>query len=156
MIFTDTHLLLIACQDGTVIVHTVRRGLFLRTLRPPGDGCVPAQISALQVGMEGHIVVQTSQGERANRKVRELTQCAGTDTSSTKCLKLCLLLQGTYSVYVYSVNGCLLASFTTEEQVTAVHLVSEHVILGSLQGSLHVRDLYRSESEESLNCALFT
>lgn len=56
-------------QDGTVIVHTVRRGEFLRTLRPPGESCVPAKISQLQVGMEGHIVVQTSLEEGAYRKV---------------------------------------------------------------------------------------
>lgn len=68
--FTDPHLLFTVRQDGTVIVHTVRRGQFLRTLRPPGDSCVPAQISQLQVGMEGHIVVQTSLEERPNRKVR--------------------------------------------------------------------------------------
>lgn len=79
-IFTDTHSLFILCQDGTVVVHTVRRGLFLRTLRPPSDSCVPAQISALQVGMEGHIVVQTSQDERSNRKVCECIQCTGIDT----------------------------------------------------------------------------
>ena len=53
-----------------MIVHTVRRGQFLRTLRPPGDSCPPAHISELQVGMEGHIVVQTSLEERPNRKVR--------------------------------------------------------------------------------------
>lgn len=65
----DSHVLSAVSQDGTVIVHTVRRGQFLRTLRPPGDSCVPAQISELQVGMEGHIVVQTSLKERSNRKV---------------------------------------------------------------------------------------
>uniref|UniRef100_A0A3P9IGP7 Neurobeachin beta-propeller domain-containing protein n=1 Tax=Oryzias latipes TaxID=8090 RepID=A0A3P9IGP7_ORYLA len=97
-------------KDGTVIVHTIRRGQFQRTLRPPSDSCVPMQISELQVGMEGHIVV----GEQ----------------------------KGKYSIYVYSVNGCLLSSFTMEEQITAVHLVSEYVILGSMQGSLHIRDLY--------------
>lgn len=69
-IFTDHHSLFTVCQDGTVIVHTVRRGQFLRTLRPPSDSCVPAQISELQVGMEGHIVVQTSLEERSHRKVR--------------------------------------------------------------------------------------
>lgn len=57
-----------------MIVHTVRRGQFLRTLRPPGDSCVPAQISELQVGMEGHIVVQTSLEERSHRKVNEHIQ----------------------------------------------------------------------------------
>lgn len=30
-----------------------------------------------------------------------------------------------------------------EEQVTALHLVSEYVILGTMQGNLHIRDLYR-------------
>lgn len=62
---------LLPSQDGTVIVHTVRRGQYLRTLRPPGDSSVRAPISALQVGMEGHIVVQTSQEERSHRKVRK-------------------------------------------------------------------------------------
>ncbi|XP_026225786.1 neurobeachin-like protein 2 isoform X2 [Anabas testudineus] len=120
-ISTELDMAVSGSKDGTVIVHTVRRGLFLRTLRPPSDSCVPAQISALQVGMEGHIVVQTSLDERSNRK-------------------------GKYSIHVYSVNGCLLASFTMEEQVTAVHLVSEYVILGTMQGSLHIQDLYSLDS----------
>lgn len=58
-------------------------------------------------------------------------------------------LQGKYSIHVYSVNGCLLSSFTTVEQVTALHLVSEYIILGTMQGSLHIRDLYRCR-----NCSL--
>lgn len=58
------------CQDGTVIVHTIRRGQFLRSLRPPVESSVPAQISELHVGMEGHIVVQTSLEECSHRKVR--------------------------------------------------------------------------------------
>lgn len=63
-------LLLPFFQDGTVIVHTVRRGQFLRSLRPPGDSSVPALISQLQVGMEGHMVVQTSVEERPHREVQ--------------------------------------------------------------------------------------
>ncbi|XP_044063309.1 neurobeachin-like protein 2 isoform X4 [Siniperca chuatsi] len=115
-ISTELDMAVSGSKDGTVIVHTIQRGQFLRTLRPPGDSCVPAQISKLQVGMEGHIVVQTSLKERSNRK-------------------------GEYSIHVYSVNGCLLSSFTMEEQVTALHLVSEYIILGTMQGSLHIRDL---------------
>lgn len=57
--------------------------------------------------------------------------------------KFNMFLQGKYSIHVYSVNGCLLSSFSTEEQVTALHLVLEYVILGTMQGSLHIRDLYR-------------
>lgn len=55
----------------------------------------------------------------------------------------CLFLQGKYSIHVYSVNGCLLSSFAMEEQVTALHLVSEYIILGTMQGGLHMRDLCR-------------
>ncbi|XP_026148843.1 neurobeachin-like protein 2 isoform X3 [Mastacembelus armatus] len=120
-ISTELDMALSGSKDGTVIVHTIRRGQFLRTLRPPCDSCLSSQISALQVGMEGHIVVQTSLEERSNRK-------------------------GKYSVHVYSVNGCLLSSFSMEEQVTALQLVSEYVILGTMQGSLHIRDLYSLES----------
>ncbi|XP_061572701.1 neurobeachin-like protein 2 isoform X3 [Cololabis saira] len=116
-ISTELDMAVSGSKDGTVIVHTVRRGQFLRTLRPPGNSCVPAHISDVQVGMEGHVVVQTSQKESSNRK-------------------------GKYSIHVYSVNGCLLSSFTTEEQITALHLVSEYIILGTVQGSLHIRDLY--------------
>ncbi|XP_041842956.1 neurobeachin-like protein 2 isoform X4 [Melanotaenia boesemani] len=116
-ISTELDMAVSGSKDGTVIVHTIRRGQFLRTLRPPGDSCKPAQISELQVGMEGHIVVQTSLEESSNRK-------------------------GKYSIHVYSVNGCLLSSFTMEEQMTALQLVSEYVILGTVQGSIHILDLY--------------
>lgn len=145
----ETLVLVTVCQDGTVIVHTVRRGQFLRTLRPPNDACIPAQISKLQVGMEGHIVVQSSLEEHSNRVVREYRCSNAFECTCTflfllmSLTKGCLILQGMYSVYVYSVNGCLLSSFTMEEQVTALHLMSEYVILGTLQGSLHIRDLYR-------------
>ncbi|XP_029927816.1 neurobeachin-like protein 2 isoform X2 [Myripristis murdjan] len=116
-ISTELDMAISGSKDGTVIVHTVRRGQFLRTLRPPGESCVPAHISQLQVGMEGHIVAQTSLEEHPFRK-------------------------GKYSVHVYSVNGCLLSSFTTEEQVTALHLVLDFIIVGTVEGNLQIRDLY--------------
>ncbi|KAM9783238.1 neurobeachin-like protein 2 [Neosynchiropus ocellatus] len=115
-ISTELDMAVSGSKDGTVIVHTVRRGLFLRTLRPPCEGCGPAQVSALQVGLEGHIVVQTSLEEPSHRRGRD-------------------------SLHVYSVNGCLLSSFSTEERVTALHLVSEYVLLGTRLGNLHVLHL---------------
>ena len=57
--------------------------------------------------------------------------------------KFYLFLQAKYSIHVYSVNGHLLSSYTMEEQVTALLLVSEYVILGTMQGSLHILNLYR-------------
>ncbi|XP_028325774.1 neurobeachin-like protein 2 isoform X2 [Gouania willdenowi] len=116
-ISTELDMAVSGSKDGTVIVHTVRRGQFLRTLRPPMESNLPAEISELQVGAEGHIVVQTCLHEHSNRKNK-------------------------YSICAYSVNGCLMSSSTMEEQVTALHLVSEYVILGTMQGNLHIRDLY--------------
>lgn len=137
-----------------MIVHTIRRGQFLRTLRPPGDSSAAAHISQLQVGMEGHVVVQTSLEERSHREVRWHTRKTHTHTHtlfdepilqprSSPLVFFSPPSQGKYSIHVYSVNGCLLSSFTSAEQVTALHLVSEHVILGTMQGSLHIRDLHR-------------
>ncbi|XP_030227032.1 neurobeachin-like protein 2 isoform X1 [Gadus morhua] len=103
-------------KDGTVIVHSVRRGQFLRTLRPPGDSAVPAHISQLLVGTEGHIVVHTALEGRQTAK-------------------------GSFSLLVYSVNGRLLSRVVLEEEVTALHLVSDYVILGTLQGNLQIRHL---------------
>lgn len=76
-------------------VHTIRRGQFLRSLRPPGDSCVPAEISQLQVGMEGHIVVQTSLEERSHREVQQYTltmYCHGhKNTQSYKFLNMFII-----------------------------------------------------------------
>ena len=152
---TDPRSVFTVNQDGTVIVHTVRRGQFLRTLHPPSSSCVPAHISELQVGSEGHIVVQTTPEESSHKKVHAHTSSTvqfkhkHADTKN-KFLRLLMSLsaiylvpQGKYSIHVYSVNGCLLASLDMEEQVTALHLVSDYVILGTMQGSLHIMDLYR-------------
>ncbi|XP_056141784.1 neurobeachin-like protein 2 isoform X4 [Lampris incognitus] len=115
-ISTELDMAVSGSKDGTVIVHSVRRGQFLRTLQPPSEGCVPAHISALQVGLEGHIVAQTSQEGPLSGK-------------------------GKYSLHVYSVNGGLLSSITAEEAVTTLHLVTDYIIVGTFQGNLQIRDL---------------
>uniref|UniRef100_A0A3B1JKF6 Neurobeachin beta-propeller domain-containing protein n=1 Tax=Astyanax mexicanus TaxID=7994 RepID=A0A3B1JKF6_ASTMX len=104
-------------KDGTVIMHSVRRGQYLRTLRPPCESFYSARVAQLQVGMEGHMVAQTvMEGRTAGKR---------------------------YALYVYSVNGTLLASVVLEEPVSALYLVSDYLVLGTLQGNLHIRDLFR-------------
>ncbi|XP_062322796.1 neurobeachin-like protein 2 isoform X4 [Osmerus eperlanus] len=115
-ISTELDMAVSGAKDGTLIVHSIRRGQFLRTLRPPGESCLPAYVTGLQVGMEGHIVAQTA-------------------------LDGCSVGKEKYSLHVYSVNGRLLASATLEEQVTALYLAADYVILGTSQGNLHIRDL---------------
>ncbi|KAL7875312.1 hypothetical protein SRHO_G00062820 [Serrasalmus rhombeus] len=61
-ISTELDMAVSGSKDGTVIVHSVRRGQYLRTLRPPCENCVSARVAQLQVGMEGHMVAHTRHG----------------------------------------------------------------------------------------------
>uniref|UniRef100_A0A8B9KLA6 Neurobeachin-like protein 2 n=1 Tax=Astyanax mexicanus TaxID=7994 RepID=A0A8B9KLA6_ASTMX len=118
-ISTELDMAVSGSKDGTVIMHSVRRGQYLRTLRPPCESFYSARVAQLQVGMEGHMVAQTvMEGRTAGKR---------------------------YALYVYSVNGTLLASVVLEEPVSALYLVSDYLVLGTLQGNLHIRDLFSLE-----------
>ncbi|KAB5586981.1 hypothetical protein PHYPO_G00007710 [Pangasianodon hypophthalmus] len=116
-ISTELDMAVSGSKDGTVIVHSVRRGQYLRTLRPPCESCVSVRVNQLQVGMEGHMVAHTI--------------LEGCSAGKEKC-----------ALHVYSVNGTLLASMVLEEPVSALYLVSDYLILGTLQGNLHIKDLF--------------
>lgn len=58
-----------ACQDGTVIVHTIQKGQYLRTLRPPCESSLLLTIPSLAVSWEGQIVVYSSIEEKTTIKV---------------------------------------------------------------------------------------
>uniref|UniRef100_A0A4W4FS48 Neurobeachin-like protein 2 n=1 Tax=Electrophorus electricus TaxID=8005 RepID=A0A4W4FS48_ELEEL len=115
-ISTELDMAVSGSKDGTVIVHSVRRGQYLRTLRPPCENCISASVAQLQVGMEGHMVVQSVlEGRSAGKK---------------------------YALHVYSVNGKLLASMVLEEPVSALYVVCDYLILGTLKGNLYIQDLF--------------
>ncbi|XP_069051092.1 neurobeachin-like protein 2 [Lepisosteus oculatus] len=116
-ISTELDMAVSGSKDGTVIVHTVRRGQLLRTLRPPCESCSAASVTELAVSMEGHIVTQTVIEGRSPHKDK-------------------------YTLHLYSINGKQLASVTLEEQVTALYLVPDFAILGTAEGNLHIRELY--------------
>uniref|UniRef100_A0A671M502 Neurobeachin-like protein 2 n=1 Tax=Sinocyclocheilus anshuiensis TaxID=1608454 RepID=A0A671M502_9TELE len=116
-ISTELDMAISGSKDGTVIMHSVRRGQYLRTLRPPCESCFAAPVAHLEVGMEGHIVAQTVMEGRTAGKEK-------------------------YALHVYSVNGTLLASETLDEKISALHLVPDYLIVGTQQGNLHIRDLY--------------
>ncbi|XP_018596219.2 neurobeachin-like protein 2 isoform X1 [Scleropages formosus] len=116
-ISTELDMAVSGSKDGTLIVHSVRRGQFLHTLRPPCESCLPSRVTELQVGMEGHIVAQmVTEGRTPG--------------------------QEKYFLHLYSVNGHQLASVPLEERVTALCLVPEYAITGSSEGNLEIRDLY--------------
>ncbi|XP_031429737.1 neurobeachin-like protein 2 isoform X1 [Clupea harengus] len=116
-ISTELDMAVSGSKDGTVIVHSVRRGQFLRSLRPACEGGLSSRITELALGMEGHLVAHAlAEGRHAGKDMSSLS--------------------------VYSVNGRQLASVSLEEQVSALYLVQDHVILGTALGSLHIRDLH--------------
>uniref|UniRef100_A0A6I8N2Q2 Neurobeachin-like protein 2 n=1 Tax=Ornithorhynchus anatinus TaxID=9258 RepID=A0A6I8N2Q2_ORNAN len=116
-ISTELDVAVSGSEDGAVILHTVRRGQFVASLRPPG-GAVPGPVGLLAVGPEGQIVVQSSARERPGAKV------------------------GSCSLHLYSVNGRLLESRALEERPTALLLAETFVLLGTAQCALHILHLH--------------
>ncbi|KAM8758503.1 neurobeachin-like protein 2 [Rhynchonycteris naso] len=114
-ISTELDMAVSGSEDGTVIIHTVRRGQFVAVLRPPG-AMLPGPVSHLALGSEGQIVVQSSAQERLGAQV-------------------------TYSLHLYSVNGRLRASLPLVEQPTALAVTEDFVLLGTAQCALHILHL---------------
>ncbi|XP_047388286.1 neurobeachin-like protein 2 isoform X4 [Sciurus carolinensis] len=114
-ISTELDMAVSGSEDGTVIIHTVRRGQFVAALRPPG-ATLPGPVSHLALGSEGQIVVQSSAWERPGAQV-------------------------TYSLHLYSVNGRLRASLPLAEQPTALAVTEDFVLLGTAQCALHILHL---------------
>ncbi|KAJ8290724.1 hypothetical protein GJAV_G00016740 [Gymnothorax javanicus] len=116
-ISTELDMAVSGSKDGTLILHSVRRGQFLHTLRPVSEIGM-ARITELGVGMEGHIVAQTAVEDRSPGQEK-------------------------YCLHLYSVNGKQLASVPLEEQVTALYMVPDFAIMGTSKGNLQIRDLWK-------------
>uniref|UniRef100_A0A8C2BAE7 Neurobeachin-like protein 2 n=1 Tax=Cyprinus carpio TaxID=7962 RepID=A0A8C2BAE7_CYPCA len=116
-ISTELDMAVSGSRDGTVIIHTVRRGQYMRSLRPPCESSLPVSIMHLAVSWEGHLVVHT-------------------------CIEGKATLKDKNALHLYSVNGKHLCSTPLKEQVTDMCVSGEHVVIGSEQGFLSVRDLY--------------
>uniref|UniRef100_A0A8C0QRG5 Neurobeachin-like protein 2 n=1 Tax=Chelonoidis abingdonii TaxID=106734 RepID=A0A8C0QRG5_CHEAB len=59
-ISTELDMAVSGSKDGTIIVHTIRRGQFMKSIKPPCESSLPATVSNLAVGLEGQIIVQTT------------------------------------------------------------------------------------------------
>ncbi|XP_029923229.1 neurobeachin-like protein 1 isoform X1 [Myripristis murdjan] len=116
-ISTELDMAVSGSRDGTVIIHTVRRGQYMRSLRPPCDSSLPLSILHLAVSWEGHLLVHT-------------------------CLEGKATLKDKNALHLYSVNGKHLCSEPLKEQVTDMCVSGEFVVIGSEQGYLSIRDLY--------------
>ncbi|XP_028661999.2 neurobeachin-like protein 1 isoform X1 [Erpetoichthys calabaricus] len=116
-ISTELDVAISGSRDGTVIVHSIRRGQYMRTLRPPCESSLPMAVHNLAMSWDGHIVVHTSIEGKSSLKDKN-------------------------ALHLYSVNGKHLSSASLKEQVSDLCIAGEHVLLGSRQGFLSFRDLY--------------
>ncbi|XP_060638681.2 neurobeachin-like protein 2 [Anolis sagrei] len=115
-ISTELDMAVSGSKDGTIIVHTIRRGQFMKSFRPPCESALPASVANLAVGHEGQVVVQTTVEGRASLKDK-------------------------FALHLYSVNGKHLSSVSLDEEVSAMCVTEEFVVLGTIQCSLQIRDL---------------
>ncbi|XP_061658136.1 neurobeachin-like protein 1 isoform X5 [Syngnathoides biaculeatus] len=116
-ISTELDMAVSGARDGVVIIHTVRRGQYVRSLRPPCDSSLPLSILHLAISWEGHLLVHT-------------------------CLEGKATLKDKNTLHLYSVNGKHLCSEPLKEQMTDMCVSGEFVVIGSEQGNLSIRDLY--------------
>ncbi|XP_064410109.1 neurobeachin-like protein 2 [Latimeria chalumnae] len=116
-ISTELDMAVSGSKDGTVIVHTIRHGQFMRTIRPPCESSLPVTVSNLGVGQEGQIIIQTTIEGRTSLKDK-------------------------YFLHLYSINGKQLSSVPLDEQVSTMCVSREFLLLGTVQCFLHIRDLY--------------
>ncbi|XP_053138751.1 neurobeachin-like protein 1 isoform X3 [Hemicordylus capensis] len=116
-ISTELDMAVSGARDGTVIVHSIRKGQYMRTLRPPRESSLLLTIPNLAVSWEGHIVVHTSIEGKTTLKDKN-------------------------ALHLYSVNGKHLGSESLKEEVSDLCVTGEYIVMGSLQGFLSIRDLY--------------
>ncbi|XP_054827025.1 neurobeachin-like protein 1 [Eublepharis macularius] len=116
-ISTELDMAVSGAKDGTVIVHSVRKGQFVRTLRPPCESSLLLTVPNLAVSWEGHVVVHTSIEGKTTLKDKN-------------------------ALHLYSVNGKYLGSESLKEDVSDLCVTGEHIVMGSLQGCMSIRDLY--------------
>ncbi|XP_069082133.1 neurobeachin-like protein 1 isoform X2 [Pleurodeles waltl] len=116
-ISTELDMAVSGAKDGTVIIHTIRRGQYMRTLQPPCESSLVMTIPNLAVSWDGHIVIHTSIDGKSSLKNKN-------------------------ALHLYSVNGKYLGSENLKEQVSDVCVTEEHIVIGSMQGVLSIRDLY--------------
>lgn len=116
-ISTELDMAVSGSRDGTVIIHTVQKGQYLRTLRPPCESSLFLTIPSLAISWEGHILVYSSLEEKSTLKDKNL-------------------------LHLFSINGKYLGSQVLSEQISDMCIVGEHIITGSLQGLLSLRELH--------------
>ncbi|CAH1788242.1 unnamed protein product [Owenia fusiformis] len=105
-------------KDGTIMLHTVRKGHYMRTLRPHCERGHVMEIDHLALSDVGQIAIVSTQS-MPDTPVKENKQF----------------------VHVYSINGKYLCMETPSHRVAHMVIADNHIILGTTHGLLAIKEL---------------
>lgn len=116
-ISTELDMAVSASRDGTVIIHTVRKGHYMRTLQPPCEPIEHLHIPLLDVAENGQICIFCQQNQPSEKSDK-------------------------YTLHLYTVNGKHLFQQKVTYPITDMIIKENYLISGNDQGHLTVYELF--------------
>lgn len=115
-IATELDMAVSGSKDGTVIIHSVRHGTYLRTLRPPYEKGWQLNIQLVTLSCVGEICVY---GQHTTRNAND---------------KL--------SLHLYSINGKHLSKEIIQAPISDMIISGDYLVFGNVHGFLVIKELY--------------
>eukprot|EP00057_Strongylocentrotus_purpuratus_P026068 XP_011680542.1 PREDICTED: neurobeachin-like protein 1 isoform X2 [Strongylocentrotus purpuratus] len=119
-----------ASKDGTIIVNTILKGHYIRTLRPPNDPNAPLSIPCLAISEEGHIIIH-------------LRQPAASKHMQDHC-----------SLHLYSVNGKHLCTEMNAGCLTDMEVVEDFLLTSDSRGIICFRKIFELKAVTTMRLQL--
>uniref|UniRef100_A0A8C4KJK8 Neurobeachin-like protein 2 n=1 Tax=Dromaius novaehollandiae TaxID=8790 RepID=A0A8C4KJK8_DRONO len=134
-ISTELDMAVSGSRDGTVIIRTVRKGQYMRTLRPPCESSLLLIVPNLAVSSEGHIVVHTSiEGKTTLKNALHLYSVNGKYLVCASKYVTYLL----YVVFVYFSLNLIISPLAMRLPIHCISVTKEysHILVGLEDGKL--------------------
>ncbi|XP_074640856.1 neurobeachin-like protein 1 isoform X2 [Tubulanus polymorphus] len=109
-------------KDGTLIIHTVRTGQYMRTLQVPCDPRCNLTIPLLVLSEKGEIGIYCKQSG----------------------------LQDKLSLHLYSVNGKHLVQEFVQYPLNHMIITGDYLLMGNNQGTLFIRELFSLQTVQTM------
>ncbi|KAK3083537.1 hypothetical protein FSP39_025014, partial [Pinctada imbricata] len=114
-----------ASKDGTVVIHTVRRGHYLRSIRPPCTMGYTMNIPYIEMNNIGHIVIYCHERFPIDPKER-------------------------FSLHLYTINGEHLFTESLPCGLGHMKVTDKYLVTGDIHGHLNVLEIFGLRTLTSL------